>query len=106
MAVSDVLHLPLPDQVYRDALMEYAVLEAFRELHMEQTGHQLPPALSLAPYNDILAYARTELDETRFAQLTAYADSLCTQVPGVKCSDTPPPLEDEPEQGSRAKSSS
>ncbi|OLQ04004.1 hypothetical protein AK812_SmicGene12964 [Symbiodinium microadriaticum] len=44
--------------VYRDALMEYAVLEAFRELHMEQTGHQLPPALSLAPYNDILAYAR------------------------------------------------
>ena len=104
MAGSDVLHLPLPDQVYRDALMEYAVLGALRELHVEQTGHQLPPALSMALYNDILAYARTVLEESNFAKLVAYADSLWQQVPGVRGSDFPPPLEDEPEQGSQANS--
>ena len=104
MAGSDVLHLPLPDQIYRDALMEYAVLGALRELHVEQTGHQLPPALSMALYNDILAYARTVLEESNFTKLVAYADSLCQQVPGVRSSDFPPPLEDEPEQGSQANS--
>ena len=104
MAGSDVLHLPLPDQVYRDALMEYAVLEAFRELHWEQTGHRLPPALSMALYNDILAYARTVLDEANFTKLVAYADSLCQQVPGVRCSVFPPQLMDAPETGSPANS--
>ena len=84
--------------------MEYAALEAFRELHREQTGHQLPPSLSMALYNDILAYARTVLEEANFTKLVAYADSLCQQVPGVRCSVFPPQLMDAPETGSPANS--
>ncbi|CAE7385104.1 unnamed protein product, partial [Symbiodinium sp. CCMP2456] len=87
-----VTEMPMPAQLYQDAFEEYLLLEAYRVLKARQTAEPLPNEMAMAQRNDILAVAREDLDDSGYAQLLAYADSLCDTCASLPCLVMPVPL--------------
>ncbi|CAE7333704.1 unnamed protein product, partial [Symbiodinium sp. KB8] len=97
-----VAEVPLPAQVYLEALEENLLLAAYKLLKIEEAGCYPPASLSIAQRNDILAFARSDLAPERYERLALYAAQLCEKLPYEPGAGLPPPVDDNVEQGSYA----
>ena len=102
LTVGEVVRVPLPAQVYLEALEENLLLAAYKLLKIEEAGCYPPASLSIAQRNDILAFARSDLAPERYERLALYAAQLCEKLPYEPGAGLPPPVDDNVEQGSYA----
>ena len=77
MAVAEI---PLPDELYQDALETYLLLQCFQQLYSEESTGKLPRALGMMPRNDVLLLAQQALSAESHSILVAYAEALSRQV--------------------------
>ena len=84
--------LELPSHMYFAALEESLLLEALRTLHGGTHAAPLPPELSMAVRNDIVAFAQRVLAPSAFATFLSYAEQLSVSIKGeTRCSLPPLP---------------
>ena len=76
MAEPKVWEIPFPPDVYATALEEFLLLEALRGLLGEEASKRVPPAIGLAPVNDIVQCACALLDEAERMVFMAYYEQL------------------------------
>ena len=76
MTEPKVWEIPFPPDVYATALEEFLLLEALRGLLGEEASKRVPPAIGLAPVNDIVQCACALLDEAERIVFMAYYEQL------------------------------
>ena len=74
--MEQVVEVPFPLDMYTVALEEFLLIEALSRLMQQQGRGTLPPAIGLAPVNDILVYAQLLLDAPGYAALLQYSEDL------------------------------
>ena len=74
--MEQVVEVPFPLDVYTVALEEFLLIEALSRVLQQQGSVTLPPAVGLAPVNDILEYARQLLGGPGYAVLLKYSEEL------------------------------
>ena len=77
MAVAEI---PLPDELYQDALETYLLLQCLQQLYSAESTGSLPPALGMMSRNDVLFAAQQALTTSSQVTLFAYAETLSRQV--------------------------
>ena len=77
MAVAEI---PLPDELYQDALETYLLLPCFQQLYSEESTGRLPNVLGMMSRNDVLLMAQQALTAESQITLFAYAEALCRKV--------------------------
>ena len=65
--------IPLPDEIYQDALEAYLLLQLFQQLYSDESGGNLPTVLGMN------AQKRCALDGTAGAvgRITVYSSDVC-----------------------------
>ena len=84
----------LPVQLYRDAVEESLLLDAYRTLIERQQGPSVPPPLSMTPLNDLCLFAKETLTIENWNVFAAYAKDLSEVLPAPSHISLPWPIED------------
>ena len=84
--------IPLPDEIYQDALEAYLLLQLFQQLYSDESGGNLPTVLGMMPRNDVLLMAQQALSEESRSILLTYADELSLKVSAKEHTLLPEPM--------------